>query len=460
MVTTCTVCGTVNTTTRKFPREYTFLFRTVAYCPTCWDKRQRQLALFPLYIWIALTCLGAVLLAVGVLTASAVELSQFAGDMGWLLLNVPLWCVLTCLMIVPHELAHALCAWLVGWRVFRISLGAGRQLCRFRVGALRVEINLASASGVTWMAPRNIACFRSKYFLTLLAGPAVNIVAVAALLTFVGWSRISNTEIPGTHLWFLLALLAANVILGIVSLVPHTTTMVFGLSRVSIPSDGRAMLTAPFLPSSAVQVRHAGYFATEGYECLADRRYEPAKRWFQKGLELYPEDVGNRFGAGYAHHWLRDFHVARDQWAMLLNRTDLEPAIRPRVLNNIAWVDLLIGGQELLNEAERYSEEAVAAEPWYPPLLGTRGSVLIDQGNPAAGLPLVRRAMDFNEEPSFKALNACYLALGEMQQGRTQAALEYRDLARRLDPECMLLERLDRATGIVGTQRGLHPSLT
>ena len=118
------------------------------------------------------------------------------------------------------------------------------------------------------------------------------------------------------------------------------------------------------------------------------------------------------------------------------------------MLNNIAWVDLLLGGEALLEEANRFTQqttqETPVDSPYRPIYLGTRGCYLIECGLADDGLTFVRQAFAANLDPRFKALNACYIALGEIQLGNWQEAQQARDTAQELDPGCFLFEKVDR----------------
>ncbi|HEV3203325.1 MAG TPA: hypothetical protein VGY77_03030 [Gemmataceae bacterium] len=103
----------------------------------------------------------------------------------------------------------------------------------------------------------------------------------------------------------------------------------------------------------------------------------------------------------------------------------------------------MIGGQEYLEEADRYSEEALYEEPWNPPFQGTKGSLLIEMGQPEVGIPMVQKALEFNTDPRSKAFNACYLALGELRRDNREESNRYWQFARAFDPSCLLLDRVE-----------------
>ena len=113
-------------------------------------------------------------------------------------------------------------------------------------------------------------------------------------------------------------------------------------------------------------------------------------------------------------------------------------------------MDLLIGGEDFLREADQFSQEALHVCPSNPLFQGTRGSLLIERGDADKGLPLVRCAMEFNTDPRLKAVNACYLALGEIQKGNRQESQRLLELARGLDLDCCLLGKVELSLRVEG----------
>ena len=114
------------------------------------------------------------------------------------------------------------------------------------------------------------------------------------------------------------------------------------------------------------------------------------------------------------------------------------------MLNNIAYADALIGGTERLEEADRFSMEAMKNLSWMPSIKGTRGTVLLELGKHDEALPLLRQAMQTHDVLNNKAQNACWLALAEIRRGDLHAGQKYLDEARKLDSSCFLIGRTQK----------------
>jgi hypothetical protein len=102
----------------------------------------------------------------------------------------------------------------------------------------------------------------------------------------------------------------------------------------------------------------------------------------------------------------------------------------------------MLGDADLMAEADAFSADAWTALPWMPTLCGTRGAVLVEQGELDEGIRLLRTALKKNESAYNRAVNACFLALGEARRGDDAAAQTYLETAGTLDPSCPVLPRI------------------
>jgi Tfp pilus assembly protein PilF len=74
-------------------------------------------------------------------------------------------------------------------------------------------------------------------------------------------------------------------------------------------------------------------------------------------------------------------------------------------------------------------------------LKGTRGIVLVEKGEFDEGISLLKQAMEENETPHHKAINAAYLAITEIRRGNIERAQHYHDVALQFDVSCSLIKR-------------------
>jgi tetratricopeptide (TPR) repeat protein len=124
---------------------------------------------------------------------------------------------------------------------------------------------------------------------------------------------------------------------------------------------------------------------------------------------------------------------------------DLPPLAHSLIKNNIAYADLLLGSRDLLDEADRYSLEAMGTLAWHPAIKGTRATVLAALGKFDEAVPLLRDVVKEHDSPRGKAAAACWLAIAESKRGNMTIARAYFDEAKRLDATCVWLERAQSA---------------
>ena len=208
-----------------------------------------------------------------------------------------------------------------------------------------------------------------------------------------------------------------------------------------IPSDGKQLLQILRRKKERAAEIHALCFALEGAECHQQGKYAEAESWFQRGLKLYPQNVHLLTWQGNNLLDLRRFSDARESYLKILPLVENQAISRAILLNNIAFTNTLIGGTNLLEEADRFSNEAMTVLSWMPPVRGTRGTVLAELGKTDEAVPLLSEAMQANDTAHGKALNACMLAIVEARRGNLPASRTYLDEARKLDPNCFLLDR-------------------
>jgi tetratricopeptide (TPR) repeat protein len=349
-----------------------------------------------------------------------------------------LFCVAMSLMTVIHELGHVLAGLLVRFRLFKLAIGYGPIILRFYIFKTLLEIRMIPLGGATFHGYPSLAFIRTRIFLSVLAGPAANL----AVSTIVIILLVSSSAANWTLYWYFHLLFSAFAVLnlfGLFSLIPMRVRMP-QLGRT--PTDGLILAGIPGLSDEILTHYHVNYFQEEGRYCSERGRHEEAKRWYEAGLALNPENLMLRFCFGNVQVPLGQFALSREYLLPLLAREDLYPILRPHILDTIAWANLMRADPELLAETDQFSKEACEAFPWSSYFAGTRGAVLVELGQSEAGMDLLSRALKKNNDAYNKAVNACYLALGEAQLGNREAAQLYLETARRLDRTCPVLKRI------------------
>ena len=422
----CDACGLESDFEAAFFKQRKAFRKSVRnLCPACRGRRRRISN-----SWLLILILLAGIIGYAILWFEPWSLA------GYYLTTFFLVEVFLILTIVPHELGHAIVGWLVGWRVFAIIVGMGKQILKFRLFGVLFVFNLLPFNGLTRLAPVDARWYRTKRFLMVLAGPAVNAAFVAIILA-IWWT-------PWREYGFFWGLpRAARICVW-----ANFWVMAYNLwpqrLKSGRDSDGMQLFKTFSKNDKDVENAVAARFALEALIRRDEfKDYYGALDWCNRGLVLFPQDFTLLSVSGVLCLDAKDYARAREIFLQLLPGENKPNEKRYLILNNIAYTDALIGGHELLAEADAYSKEAYDNAPWAAYILGTRGTVLVELGQLEPGIKLLKEAFEKHTGERNKALNACHLAIAWFRTGDRKEAENYLQLGRQLDPECSLLERAE-----------------
>ena len=382
-----------------------------------------------------------VALAAAVLGVAVLQFIPGGENVAWQALTFALFMLVQVLCIVPHELGHALAAFLAGMRVFTISIGSfGGVAYVARIIGHDVVLRTIPLGGSVLVAPKSTRFVRLRYLFVVFSGPLANVLLIAF-----GMRIASSLDRQSIAYWAWSVFVGANLIILAVNLFPMRVMC----GGQKVPNDGLAMLATPFMSRAAIKAWHTNYYFLEGLESRERGRFKAAKNWFERAVASAPDEPATINGLAISLLDLREYHEARDLLLGLVEREGNPPDYLASFCNNLAWVDLLIGTDELIQEALKYSEQAFARNPWISQYKGTRGTALACSGDFEAGVSLLQEALQENYSPRDRACNASVLALATLKKGEDEQARHYLEMARRLDENCPFLERIERELAMV-----------
>ena len=254
---------------------------------------------------VALAAVSATLIAVAVAPQSPIAL-QLAYFLALFVFVIPL-----------HELGHAIAGAFVGFRIMGIVVGSGPPLASFRWRDTSVQINLLPLGGATVAVPtQGHRSMRLRQWIITAGGPVANVLIYLVLRRIFG-PALSDSE----HHPFAWAAAQVNATVLVLNLIPFRTAE-------GAVSDGYALATIPFWSKERIEVSN---LLQQGQLLHRERRHEEARTMWRDALAKAADDK---------------------QVAMLRN--------------NIAWVNVLIGRDEDLAEADQLSRQALTAVPSIP----------------------------------------------------------------------------------------------
>jgi hypothetical protein len=329
------------------------------------------------------------------------------------------------LLIVTHELGHALVGRALGYRIFEVSVGLGPRLVNVALGRTRVVVRILPIGGHTLLAPRSARLLPARDVFVALAGAGVNLFTVLWALT----ADLSNA--------FTFGILLVGSAVVVENLLPRRVTNPIGV----VQSDGLRAALALEADDRALTDALASRYVGEAYVSHLAGDHADALRWDERGLERFPGNRALEGDAAVALILLRRYAEGRDLLVSLLARDDLTTIQRALYRNNLAWADLMLGDPSLLPEAIDASKDAIAELPDQPAVKGTRAYALIVQGAIEDGLVLAAEALRRNATKEHRASNACVLAIGYARSGRLETARRHIVTAMRLAPDNELIDR-------------------
>jgi hypothetical protein len=405
------------------------------YCPACWEKKSRSAGLES-NVWSFL------LVAVAVVVVSG-------NSLGGVLANI----LLTTMMCYPlsmlHELAHAATGFLMGIRVFAISMGGGKTVFSWRMFGIPWELHLWPIGGATTMTGPPQRLHRLRMFVSILAGPLLHAVFLAAGI-LAGIFVIRLHPVYGTNAagWLngILIFASCNLMYLVLNVLPIRNRSSSGQYQTT---DGWKLLHMVFAKPETPETAERVYYILEYRDALLRNDSDASLRWAEEALRKFPGDPTFRDMLGNSLGRKKRYRDAREIFLSLLSSDEAKkPLFKYIISNNLAYADLCAQDPDLLAEAEKYSGDAYRQIRWLPEIVGTRGAVLVELGKLEEGIALLREAIGKQKDVRSCAINACHLAVAEYRAGRPAESRRYVERARKFDPECFLLEQTAREVGV------------
>jgi hypothetical protein len=416
MAKTCASCKTVSESGEGY-REIS-AFTPGIYCPLCYRKEDASRGKRSLiYLASGMAFVGLMLW----LTKRFKPGHDTSTE--WVTLNVYLALIFQFVVILPHELGHAVSGRLLGLKLFKISAGIGRPLWKGTLWGGKVEINRYPFGGYTISLDDREPGFRLRHWITVACGPLVNLLFVLAVLPVI--PRPIRLGTMGEGWDPAKAFVAANLVILFFNLLPRRANSSLGV----VMTDGLQLLRTPFLKREDVRrILSLGYLLPAS-QALEEHRHGDAIRLYREGLQAFPESLVLQHDLSVALFREGKYEEARREFLSLLANPQADSKLRPFCLNNIAAADLQLGRPDLAEEADRCSSEAMVTLAWNPIIRGTRGAALIEIGRLDEGMALALESIEKLEDERAKGVIAVTLAIAYKRKGDEVEGRKYLDRA-------------------------------
>jgi len=338
------------------------------------------------------------------------------------------------MLVLVHEVGHALAGWVTCFGVAAIRVGRGPALVSARVRGVDIALHLFPSGGYTthrqgWSRP----WYRLRRLVTVAGGVLANAAVIAVAVTMLSgrWE---------------LALVITNATTILRNLRPHRFRSVVGSV---IPSDGAQLLALLRSPSWKLEYQTSSAVARIARLLNAGRSAEALEVLESDTTTIdHPVIAASLRAAALAEQGRAA--EAIEIWRHALAGPRFPKTLRAVALNGLAFAYFALDDPANLPEADAASAEARRLEPDSAAILDTRALVLIAQGKPTEALRLARRACSMERNPFTRARTQTTVAMALAGGGELEEASRFLEAAAAtLPPDDWQLARARRTFAAV-----------
>ena len=347
------------------------------------------------------------------------------------------------IMLVVHEVGHAVAAWAVDWRVRQIVIGFGPTLFRGRFGETDVQVNLVAVSGFVVPDPLSRAKYRLKNAFVYAAGPGSEFLLRGVLLLAFGWDSVFG---PSKELHFIALKTLAWVIVigGGFNLLPFASD--------GMASDGLGICLSPLLKDSDIEARLVSHDCERIEKLLQREEIDNARHVCCAGLAKFPDNPRLMLLAIEISAAREGVESGLDEINALLARDDFQSP-RPKWWPAELWLlraQLELRADEpssmdIDRSLDRAENHGVAPVDW----MIVKGAALVERGLYEPGGNLLTNAFRRLGESDKKADGTilAWLAIAAKHVGDRVAAIRFLRALEYTPPPPWLQKKLQRIFG-------------
>jgi hypothetical protein len=210
------------------------------------------------------------------------------------------------IIILIHEFGHAITAHFLGFKVYTIEIGYGRQIFELRLKHLILRVNLFPLIGLTTAIHQSNSMLRFRFWLFTLAGPLTHILLIGTCYFI--WKddffdkhlfgNVFNNYVP------LQMFIYANIWFLFVNLLPAAMTGSGGIYH----TDGYNLLKIPFMKDKEFENFKLLHLDHEARELMRIGESEKAITIYEKILKEKPDHFTFKLNFGVAVSLQGDYY--------------------------------------------------------------------------------------------------------------------------------------------------------
>lgn len=314
--------------------------------------------------------------------------------------------------VLCHELGHLLAAQCAGLKPYKIEIGSGPQVWCGTIGNIFCNFKLFPGHGLAHARYQTLQHLRWRLALFTAGGPLTHLI-LACLVIWLG-QTFQNASIG--------CLFYLEVFLFVCNIYPDHLT----IGKERIPSDGLKLWRLLMTNNIELSIRD--------YQLTVESQL---KRYAVNAIDRKPFDGDIESCLTLANAELARSENSYDQtidlFATLLDSRFSSDLEKLYLIDSLCCIVLYHGQRKFLNQADRWSQQAMQIAPTIKTIHGTRGGILVELGDYGAGKTLLLPLTEPDNDPIDRAVSCFYLAKIETALGNQERAQEWSKKAAETD---------------------------
>ena len=329
----------------------------------------------------------------------------------WIALIIYIWQYFS---IFCHEMGHFIFGKLAGLSPYLVKIGTGYKLLKLELFNAIFEFRILPDSGLTYASFLTLDRFKARLIFYTIGGLFANFILLALLLN----GLIIK---DGLIVWIL-------IIMQVITLFCDIIPWDVKIDKKVLPNDGKKLILALTTNYQKILNDLIEEYNKQLYRYKNDKEVLP-KTFLSNDvitLEIFIQAQTKAYSG-------RAFEEAVELFIEVLKFKNISNLEKAFILDNLACIVAMKGYKKYLNDADRWSQEAIRLASHSKTLKGTRGAILIELGRYDEGKKLLLPLTEPENEDMDIAVSSCYIAKAEYFLGNTDRVKDWLVNAKKFD---------------------------
>lgn len=302
--------------------------------------------------------------------------------------------------IFCHEIGHFIFAKLAGMSPYLVQVGTGYKFLKLQLFNTVFEFRILPYGGMTQAYHLTLDSFKVRFLLFAIGGVFANFLLVGFLITLL---RIQRD-----------LLILILIIFEFVFLFSNLTPTEFKIYNQIVQSDGQLIICALTINYQKIYQDISEEYKKQSYRYKNDKAILPETFLGNdlRTLQIFIDAQKKLYSHAYEE--------AVKLFIQVLNFKKISNCEKVFILDNLSCIVVMHGYKKYLNDADRWSEEAIKLASYSKTLKGTRGAILVELGRYDEGKQLLLPLTEPENDALDIAVSSCYIAKAEYFLGNIE----------------------------------------